>query len=174
MTQEFNYKGRMLYDQVASKTPFINVCEKRLMMRIGILDCSTLSGTSREAYGSVGELVINWLSPHFPGAPNFTGSAFQVGMRCRLPVDLTLLSYRARKRAFTTTPNGWRRFRPCCLRYAQTERPLVGICFGHQLMAHTFGGRAEKADLGMGVGTKEYLVDGERLKGHVLHQDQVR
>ena len=23
MTQEFNYKGRMLYDQVASKTPFI-------------------------------------------------------------------------------------------------------------------------------------------------------
>lgn len=29
------------------------------MMRIGILDCSTLSGASLEAYGSVGELVIN-------------------------------------------------------------------------------------------------------------------
>ena len=23
MTQEFNYRGRMLYDQVASRTPFI-------------------------------------------------------------------------------------------------------------------------------------------------------
>src|SRR5688500_4532128 len=35
---------------------------------------------------------------------------------------------------------------------AKGEAKLVGICFGHQLMAETFGGRVEKSDKGWGVG----------------------
>lgn len=30
--------------------------------------------------------------------------------------------------------------------------PFVGICFGHQLIAHALGGRTERADTGWGVG----------------------
>jgi len=142
------------------------------MMRIGILDCSTLSGTSLEAYGSVGELVINWLSPHFPGAEFHRIS---VSGGDALPAaggfDAFILPG-SEKGVYDDTE--WMAPLQALLLEIRTNRtPLVGICFGHQLMAHTFGGRAEKADLGMCVGTKEYLVDGERLKGHVLHQDQV-
>ena len=36
------------------------------------------------------------------------------------------------------------------------ERPLVGICFGHQLVAQALGGRVEKAATGWGIGAQRY------------------
>ncbi len=35
---------------------------------------------------------------------------------------------------------------------------LVGICFGHQVMAEAFGGRVEKSDKGWGIGLHRYDV----------------
>lgn len=49
--------------------------------------------------------------------------------------------------------------------------PFVGICFGHQLLAHSVGGRTEKAD-GWGVGAHD-LVTGARARLLYMHQDQV-
>lgn len=38
------------------------------------------------------------------------------------------------------------------------ERPLAGICFGHQLIARTLGGTVERAAVGWGVGVREFQV----------------
>ncbi|MFM7224775.1 MAG: type 1 glutamine amidotransferase [Actinomycetota bacterium] len=38
------------------------------------------------------------------------------------------------------------------------ERPFVGICFGHQLLAQALGGRVERAPGGWGVGVQRYEV----------------
>ena len=60
--------------------------------------------------------------------------------------------------------------------------PLVGICFGHQIMAEAFGGRAEKSDKGWGCGVHRYAVTakpgwmgsaGAGFDMHAMHQDQV-
>jgi GMP synthase-like glutamine amidotransferase len=59
--------------------------------------------------------------------------------------------------------------------------PFVGICFGHQLLAHALGGRVERAADGWGVGVQEYeLLDAPpALAGSstcaliASHQDQV-
>jgi len=60
--------------------------------------------------------------------------------------------------------------------------PQVGICFGHQLMAEAFGGRAHKAPQGWGLGRHTYRVgkaepwmvaSKQRLHLAVSHQDQV-
>jgi GMP synthase-like glutamine amidotransferase len=44
------------------------------------------------------------------------------------------------------------------LRQAKGRAKLVGICFGHQLMAEAFGGRVEKSDKGWGAGLHRYEV----------------
>ncbi|PYC48838.1 glutamine amidotransferase [Litorivita pollutaquae] len=51
--------------------------------------------------------------------------------------------------------------------------PLVGICFGHQIIAQALGGRVEKFAGGWAVGPTEYLIEGEALTLNAWHQDQV-
>jgi GMP synthase-like glutamine amidotransferase len=67
------------------------------------------------------------------------------------------------------------------LRAAKGKAKLVGICFGHQVMAEAFGGRVEKSDRGWGVGLHSYEVwertpwmdCRESFACPVSHQDQV-
>jgi len=52
--------------------------------------------------------------------------------------------------------------------------PLVGICFGHQIVAQALGGRVEKAAAGWSVGPTAYrLAEGGTRVLHAWHQDQV-
>lgn len=39
------------------------------------------------------------------------------------------------------------------------RKKLLGICFGHQLVAHALGGRTEKSSKGWGVGLQRYRFD---------------
>ena len=61
-------------------------------------------------------------------------------------------------------------------------KKIVGICFGHQLVAQALGGRTEKSPKGWGVGLHGYRFsstpgwhDGDSADFHILvsHQDQV-
>lgn len=53
-------------------------------------------------------------------------------------------------------------------------RPLLGICFGHQIIAQAMGGRVEKAEAGWGIGRHVYDFDGlGPVALTAWHQDQV-
>ena len=61
-------------------------------------------------------------------------------------------------------------------------KKLIGICFGHQLLAHALGGHAEKSDKGWGFGLNEFTISGAKpwMGGrpptcslYFAHQDQV-
>lgn len=51
-------------------------------------------------------------------------------------------------------------------------KPIFGVCFGHQIMADVFGGKAEKVGPAE-VGVRSFEMDGKTVTGHVWHQDQV-
>lgn len=58
--------------------------------------------------------------------------------------------------------------------------PMVGVCFGHQLIAQALGGTVRKSDKGWGLGRHVYdvadgnaLLDGGRIALACSHQDQV-
>jgi GMP synthase-like glutamine amidotransferase len=62
------------------------------------------------------------------------------------------------------------------------RQPLIGICFGHQLIARALGGEVVKAPQGWGVGVHEAAVldpapwmdpEATRVRMVVSHQDQV-
>lgn len=66
-------------------------------------------------------------------------------------------------------------------RYDNGDR-LIGICFGHQLLALLLGGKTERAAQGWGIGVNRYAVleqpewmspSLEHLDMLVFHQDQV-
>ncbi len=51
--------------------------------------------------------------------------------------------------------------------------PMVGICFGHQIIAQALGGKVAKFGGGWAVGPQSYDFDGETLVLQAWHQDQV-
>lgn len=64
----------------------------------------------------------------------------------------------------------------------QSSKRLIGICFGHQLIAETFGGKVEKSPKGWGVGMHYVKIDHQKewMSPHAeqcglvfSHQDQV-
>ncbi|WP_191833488.1 amidotransferase [Pseudomonas fluorescens] len=66
-------------------------------------------------------------------------------------------------------------------RYQRGDK-LLGVCFGHQLLALLLGGKSERANQGWGVGTHRYVMNAkapwmnpqvEELTLLISHQDQV-
>lgn len=53
------------------------------------------------------------------------------------------------------------------------EIPLVGSCFGHQIIAQALGGTVEKFEQGWSVGHTTYTANGQTLALNAWHQDQV-
>ena len=65
---------------------------------------------------------------------------------------------------------------------AEQKKPLIGICFGHQLIAQALGGQVEKSDKGWGVGIRQVELYQQRdwmepalanMNLLYSHQDQV-
>ncbi|WP_374472145.1 type 1 glutamine amidotransferase [Phenylobacterium sp.] len=78
-------------------------------------------------------------------------------------------------------PEPWIGEAKAWLQAARGQAALVGVCFGHQLMAEAFGGKVIKSPKGWGVGEHEYEVlkprpwmdSAQAIRLPASHQDQV-
>lgn len=145
-------------------------------MRIGILQCGEIPEDLAAVHGRIGPMMRRLLPPgrdailhdvttgRMPESPTdcdawlLTGSA--AGVYDALPWIAPLKEF---------------------LRAARGRTKLVGICFGHQVMAEAFGGRVIKSPKGWGIGLHRYQVReaapwmADTAPVHVAasHQDQV-
>lgn len=53
------------------------------------------------------------------------------------------------------------------------RKPLIGVCFGHQIIAQALGGKVEKFAGGWAVGPTNYDFGDEIMTLNAWHQDQV-
>ena len=141
-------------------------------MKIAILDCARLVDPSLKKYGSIGKLVTNWLQPHLPAA---TFDVLAIAHGASFPVIAAYDGFilpGSEHGVYDDTP--WMKpLATYLLDLRDAQKPLLGICFGHQMMGHTFGGHAAKAGLGMCAGVRCWSVNDHTFDAMVLHQDQV-
>jgi len=140
-------------------------------MHIGILECGPVLPDLAARHGMYGDIFARLLAG--PGR-RFTGwavheGAFPDSVRA---ADAWLLSG-SRYGAHDPMP-----FIAPLEDFIRAARdaavPMVGICFGHQIMAQALGGRVETSARGWGFGRQIYAIDGlGDVALSAIHQDQV-
>ena len=140
-------------------------------MNIAILNLSS-PDKGFDQHGNAAELIERWISPSFSEA-KFTHIYVAIGepLPDAAEYDGYILSG-SEKGVYDET--NWMEPLKNFLGEVKTQRiPVFGICFGHQIMAETFGGKAEKSDAGFIVGVHEYKEQEDSYTAHAMHQDQV-
>ena len=144
-------------------------------MKVAILETGTPPGKLAEQFGDYPTMFARMLGPEFE-IERFDVAA---GLLPDDPEDHAAY-------LITGSPAGvyeslpW--IAPLCdfIRAARHAR-MVGICFGHQVMAESLGGHVEKSDKGWGAGLHNYSVEhaepwmdsAAEISAPASHQDQV-
>lgn len=150
-------------------------------MRIGILQCDSVRPELQPRFGDYPDMFMSLLTTErvqpqfevydltrdcFPGSPDECEAWLVTGSKWCVNDDEPWID---RAHEFVLD----------CHRQAH---PLVGICFGHQMVARALGGRVERAAVGWGAGLHTAWIQQQRpwmqpaqetLSLLVSHQDQV-
>lgn len=137
-------------------------------MRLGLLQCGEVPAPLREAHGDYPALYSRLLGADFDLC---TFRVFE-GDVPENPEDCEgWLVSGSRHGAYEE--HGWLPPLEDLIRRIHGMRPLLGICFGHQIVAQALGGHVEKHRGGWAVGRRVYDWSGERVHLNAWHQDQV-
>ncbi len=150
-------------------------------MKIGIIETGKVNQTIVGKHGDYPAMFARLVGAQDPGVEFFTISAVE-GDVPSAPEDADgWIVTGSRHGVYEDLP--WivalRDFLRRCI---EAKVPVVGVCFGHQLLAEAMGGKVEKSDRGWGLGVQSYdlvaqpkWLDGVSLgfAGHAVHQDQV-
>lgn len=142
-------------------------------MKIAVLDLTGHPLPLLQGMPRVGEQIVGWLSPAMPDADMYWIDVEQGGapMPTLSSFDGLLLSG-SEYGVYDNRP--WDGpLRALLMETKAAGKPIYGICFGHQIMADTFGGKAEKSEIGNVVGARQFDFEDRSVDAHVWHKDQV-
>ena len=146
------------------------------MISIGILETGEPPPELRARFGGYGDMFARLLGPDFATATyDVRAGAYPSQVEDHAGYIVT------GSPAGVYEEHGWIAPLKEWLGRARGRARLVGICFGHQIMAEAFGGRVEKSARGWGVGLHRYeAIAAEPWMDRpgafsiaVSHQDQI-
>lgn len=145
-------------------------------MKIGIIECGPAPAALQEKYISYPAMFAAQLGTLLPNAA-FTTVSVVNGERLPAPEAFDAWLIPGSKYG-VYDPLPWIEPLKGFIRdAAEQQRRMVGVCFGHQIIAEALGGRVEKAAIGFRVGMERYDTTLDGAAGRVLmpasHQDQV-
>lgn len=141
------------------------------MVKLAVLEFGAWHDAFDDAHPRFGDMLQRWVRASMPDAKvdliNIVeGAAF--------PAVTTYDGYvisGSDKGVYDVTP--WMTpLRDFLMAARKHDKPIFGICFGHQIMADVFGGKAEKVGAPE-VGVRSFEADDKKFSAHVWHQDQV-
>jgi GMP synthase-like glutamine amidotransferase len=150
-------------------------------MKIGLLECDHVLERFRHIAGDYRDMFAALFASH---APQITLRFFDVcdGEFPQSPDDCdAYLTTGSRFSAYDDVD--WiHALKDFLRRIHEAEKPFVGVCFGHQLMAEALGGKVARAETGWGVGVHDVEVikpeqwmrpEQSGCALQYMHQDQV-
>lgn len=150
-------------------------------MRIGILEAGRINDAMAARHGSYTPMYTHLLQSADPAIETFAVHVYDGDMPNDPEAADGWLVSGSIHGAYENLP--WIPKLEQFLREAITAKvPVVGVCFGHQILAQALGGRVEKAKVGWGIGAAQFTMTqtpawaaplGDAYTNYVAHQDQV-
>lgn len=150
-------------------------------MKIGVLQCGLVHEALVAEFGEYDQVFGDWLSAHDPSL-SFQGWVIERGELPDSPTEMDGFIITGSKHG-VYEDHIWlpplKEFIRAC---AAARVPMIGVCFGHQVMAEALGGKAVKSEKGWGLGRSEYEMTNlpkwmegtpTQISVHAVHQDQV-
>ncbi|MGF1667889.1 MAG: type 1 glutamine amidotransferase [Acidimicrobiia bacterium] len=142
----------------AAPGPPVGIDRAAVRLRVGILACDHVLPEFADIAGDYPDMFVG-LFGEYPGVELVTYDLTAGGFPESLGECDGWITTGSRRSVYED--EDWIvRFAELVRAAADKGRPFVGVCFGHQMLAHALGGRVLRSERGWGVGVKSVLLDG--------------
>lgn len=151
-------------------------------MNLTIIETGQVPELIRDDWPDYPAMFEALLSPHLPGW-TYSSIALSRGEPLPAPASLDAVLITGSPAGVYDTPSWMQPLFQFIRGASVAKTPQIGICFGHQAIAHALGADVGKSDKGWGIGRHEYKLAHRPawLQGYddpgfslgVSHQDQV-